>query len=113
MSDEPKSKKQFDFLNGSLSLTSVLSLLGAGAIGVWSCANTLNDIKNSVGDTKRDLVEAKGEINAKLDSHAAAIQTIQLRTDDLWMQNHDTKLTLIDIQAKMDKNNRAAVDRDR
>lgn len=87
-----------DILKSTLSLTSVLSLLAAGAIGVWTCASTLNDIRNNAEGTRRDLVEAKAEINWKLDSHAQAISAIQSRTDDLLLQNETTKVTLRQIQ---------------
>lgn len=59
-----------DLLQIYLPLPAILSLLTAGAIGVWTCANTLNEIRGDAKETRNELWTAKREINDKLDAHA-------------------------------------------
>lgn len=97
------SDKVKDLLSTYLPLPAILSLLGAVAIGVWTCANTLNDIRNDAKETRNELWTAKKEISDKLDDHAATLGRQDIKLEVL--QNNVTTLTVqsAQMQKQLDK----------
>jgi len=85
------SSDKIDLLKTTVGIPAVVSILAAGAIGVWTCANTLNDIRN----TLREHSNSISDLNAKMDK-------VNGKVDDLGLDQHDTKLALIRIQKKID-----------
>lgn len=81
-----------DLLQTYLPLPAILSLLAAVAIGVFTCANTLNDIRGDAKETRNELWTAKKEINDKLDiqSHVQDKQGDKID----WLQSNVTTLTV-------------------
>lgn len=80
-----------DILKTTLGLPAVISLLAAGAIGVWTCSNTLNDIRNKLDMHTSSIID----LNAKVDKVNDKVEIVSL-------QEHDTKLALVRIQNKID-----------
>lgn len=98
-------EKVKDLLLTYLPLPAVLSLLTAGAIGVWTCANTLSEIRNDAKETRNELWTAKKEINEKLDTQAShsekldgKVETIQTTVTTLTVQTGEMRRQLDKMQ---------------
>lgn len=96
---EPKAS---NLLETYLALPAIISLLAAGAIGVWTCATTLSEIKHDAQDTRKDLTSQVSLVNSKLDAHSSDISDIKKQVQDVSAQEASTKWTLAAIQKQID-----------
>lgn len=92
-----------DILQTYLPAPAVISILAACCIGVWTCANTLSDIRSDAKETRNELWTAKKEISDKLDAQSKVMDKHGEKID--WLQSNVTTLTVqtSQMQKQLDK----------